>query len=281
MKTSTFIIAIVSALAIAPCAMAKKIASDNFDSYTPGSTLVGNKGGKGAWKSPWTGRSEFVTITNAPEDVVTLTLDNGEVRGGGNALKISGARTGREHLNVLERRIPEMKGPDLFVSLLFKIKNDDQIAGGNDGKPITNTNLVQWFAEDDTHEFLKDLAAFIGWKGKAGARLAEIDEGSTMPERLVAGRTYHLVIKYTGWNKTKDGRYQWCRIWINPSVNDEYTQKKSITYARIGRTAGYGSKGIRGLYVNTLGLNDSGKYHLIDDIRLGTTWADVVGKPKK
>lgn len=283
MKNHIYIITVIAVLITTPCAMARKIASDDFDSYEAGRTLVGATGGKGSWRSPWTGQAGFVTITNAPEDVVTLTLDNGEVRGGGNALKIFGGSGGGELKNVLGRRIPEMKGPDLFVSFLFKIRNDrpGQTTGANDGIQITNNNLTQWFAEDDEHEHLKDIAAFIGWNGKAGARLAEIDAGSTMPERLVAGRTYHLVIKYTGWNKTKDVRYQWCRIWINPSVNDEYTQNKSITYARLGKTAGFGSKGIRGLYVNTLGLTNSGKYHLIDDIRLGTTWADVVGKVKK
>ncbi|MDR0901830.1 MAG: hypothetical protein LBM92_03570 [Opitutaceae bacterium] len=269
----------VLAIALAPLAPGSPIASDNFDSYAPGATIVGGKGGKGRWRSPWTGKDACLAITNDPRDAVTYTLDNGEVRGGGNALKITGPAGRGDEVNydVLGRRIPEMKGDNLFVSFVFKIKD----AGDGDGQPLAGMNLVQWFAEDDTREFLKDIAAFAGWNGKAGARLSEIDAGSVLPVPLVAGKTYFLVIKYTGYNTTKDGRYQWCRVWLNPATKDEFTQDKNITYARIGRTPGYGSKGIRGLYVNTLGLDDGGKYHVVDDIRLGTTWADVVGKPKK
>jgi hypothetical protein len=273
-------VAVLLAHALVSFANGKPIASDNFDSYTPGASIVGGKGGDGLWRSAWSGQASFVTITNAPEDAVSLTLDNGETRGGGNALKITGPADGGQNLSVIGRRIPGMKGDDLFVSFVFKIKNDDPGGTNGDGKQITGMNLVQLFAEDDTHETMRDIAAFVGWNGKVGARLSQISDGNTLQGRLVAGQAYFIVIKYTGWNASKDGRYQWCRVWLNPSVNDQNTQKPTITYARIGKTAGYGSKGIRGLYVNTLGLNSGGKYHLIDDIRLGTTWNDVVDHQK-
>jgi hypothetical protein len=179
-------------------------------------------------------------------------------------------------LDVLGRRIPEMKGDNLFVSLVFKINN-----AAAAGQPLAGMNLVQWFAEDDARENMKDLAAFAGWKGHAGARLAGIDQNSTIPVPLVAGQTYFLVIKYTGYNANKDGRYAWCRVWLNPTSKDELTTDRKITFARAGKTPGFGSKGIRGLYVNTLGLDAFDRHHIIDDLRLGTTWADVVGKPRK
>ncbi|OAM90778.1 IPT/TIG domain-containing protein [Termitidicoccus mucosus] len=249
------------------------IAADNFDSYVPGAKLAGASGGAG-WDGPWSAQSP-ATVTGNPADAVTYTLDNGTVRGGGNALKITGtgADVATTVAGVLERRFARVPaGDDVYASFVFKIKNP----AIPDGSPLSGNTCALWYAADATKDPDRDIAAFAGYGGKAGGKLSAGWQTVTTP--LVAGQTYFLVIRYSGWNSGVQA-YDTCRVWLNPATNDEAATDPAITTERAGNSAGYGNTDIRGLYVSTLGLVAGGAYHIVDDIRVGSTWESVVGEP--
>ncbi|AWI09691.1 IPT/TIG domain-containing protein [Ereboglobus luteus] len=249
------------------------IASENFDSYAPGSKLAGAVGGTG-WDGPWSAKNT-ATIIDDPADAVTYTLNDGTVRGGGSALKISGTgvNAATTVAAVLERRFARVpEGEDVYGSFVFKIKDPSL----PDGTPLVGNTCALWYAADAAKDELRDIAAFAGYGGKAGGRLAGGWPTVTTP--LVAGQSYLLVFRYSGWN---DGiqAYDNCRVWLNPTTDDEASTDAAITVERAGNSAGYGNTDVRGLYVNTLGLTLNGAYHVVDDIRVGTDWASVVGEP--
>src|SRR5690606_19365844 len=86
----------------------------------------------------------------------------------------------------------------------------------------------------------------------------------------VYGQTGRFVVKYTGWNGT---RYCSTQVWLNPAPADETSTNSAIT--RTTPLSSGGSEGIRGLLVRTFGLNAT-SYHLVDELRVGHTWAAVV-----
>ncbi len=267
-------------------AQAAPVATDNFDSYTAGATLVGGTGGDG-WSAAWTGQGAYANIVSGTANTITYTLDNGEVRGGGNALKIT-APAEAENIGVLERAVPEITdGGDVFVSLVFKIKSGSAAGGVDqfDGVTFTTNNNVYYYAGDGAKATDRDLAGYAGYAGKAGARLA----GGTLPinKPLVIGQTYFLVIRYSGWN-TGVQAYDTASVWLNPTTNDEGTATTSgnntsndntVAITREGNLANYGSTKFSSLYLNTIGLNTEYRFHIIDDVRIGRSWADVVGIP--
>ncbi|MDR0902208.1 MAG: IPT/TIG domain-containing protein, partial [Opitutaceae bacterium] len=271
--------------AAAPSMRAAPLATDNFDSYTAGATAIGGAGGAG-WSAAWTGQSAYANIVSGPANTITYTLDNGEVRGGGNALKIT-APSEAETVGVLERAVPEITdGGDVFVSLVFKIKsgsasNPDQF----DGSTFTTNNNVYYYAGDGAKSTTNDAAGFAGYAGKAGARLA--GGWLYVNNSLVVNQTYLLVIRYSGWN-TGVQAYDTITTWLNPTTNDEgkgttsgnsTSNDNTVAITREGNSAGYGSTKFSSLYLNTLGLNAESRFHIIDDIRVGRSWADVVGIP--
>lgn len=247
------------------------IAVDGFDDYTAGSTLIDANQGIG-WTSAWHGtNNNYVTVV---DEEITYTLDNGQVRGGGKALKISGPAEQVRTTDVLERDIPMVSdGRDVYMSFVFKVKSDVP-----EGETFTNHNLVCWYAKDGSKHENQDLAGYVGYTGKLAARLAGgTPPGVTTP--LIVGQTYFAVVRYGAWFEGKFRAYDGCRVWLNPTTNDKYTEDPAITAYRKGDTSGYGNTDIRGIYLMIEGLNDTSRFHIVDDIRIGETWEDVVGVP--
>jgi hypothetical protein len=259
-------------IAAAPFARASLIATDDFDSYVSGSTLVGGTGGTG-WSGAWSGSGNYATVVSGPDNTITFTLDNGQIRGGGNALKITGPANKSRTINILERDIPQVSdGSDVYVSFIFKIKSE-----ADDGTTFSDNNLVCWYAKDGVKSEAQDASGYAGYAGKLGARLA----GGTPPTvstPIVIGQTYFAVVRYSGWD---DGvqAYDNCRVWLNPTTTDRDSTDASITAVRNGNSAGYGNTDIRGIYLTVEGIDDTSRYHIVDDIRVGQSWADVVGIP--
>ncbi|MDR1011412.1 MAG: IPT/TIG domain-containing protein [Opitutaceae bacterium] len=266
----------------APSARAALIASDDFDSYTPGASLIGQSAGGAGWDAAWsTGNAAaaVITISNAPADRISHTLDNGDVLGSdtsGSVLIISSTATAAtDYSNMLLRNFATAPdaGADVFLSFIFKIKNLAQA----DGERLTTNALTAWFARDAAAH-ANDTAGLVGLNGQFGAGFDA--NRSFVTGNLNNGQTYFAVVKYTGWDGTA---YRTCQVWLNPSIADETTTNSAKTVTRT--ESARGSTAMTGLRVRTFGITaidtatPAGRYQIIDAIRVGTTWADVVGVP--
>ncbi len=243
---------LAATLVCAPRAAADIIAQDDFESYEVGQALDGLDGGSG-WTAPWAARSGGTISDQA------VTLGG---HGGGKSLRI-----GVHDDHALSRAFfPEINtdGADTFVSFLFRIE------GQPAGTSFSGNVFTGWQAEDHEPHIGIDNIGYVGGAGRAGSRVNNVSTAITTP--LLYGTTYRLVIKYTGWNGTN---YQTTQVWLNPGPNDELSTNTAITTTTSTTVADRGSSGIGGLRVRGFNLNAT-TYQLIDELRVGHTWGDVV-----
>ena len=232
-------------------------AYDNFESYTPNSAANGLSGGTG-WTANWTAASS-VTVS---DESIHYLLDT-VILGGGNSLKIAGNAE-----NVLSRTAPTgTTGADHYASFVFQIK------GGEAGTNVSGNIFTGWQALDAAPSSTNDSIGILGSSGKAGARVA--NSSATLTPTLQYGRTYHFVIKYSGWNGSN---YTTTRVWLNPTAADEASSNAAIAITKTVTTTGAGSSDFTGLRVRSVGL-DATTYYLVDDLRVGSSWSDVVSPP--
>jgi phospholipase/lecithinase/hemolysin len=232
-------------------------AYDDFESYTSGASVNGLSGGTG-WTSNWTG----ATGTSISDETIHYLHDT-VILGGGNSLKIAGNAE-----SILSRTLPSgTTGADYFAGFVFQIK------GGTPGTNVSGNIFTGWQAQDAAPNSANDSIGFLGSGGKAGARVA--NSSDTVTPTLKYGQTYLFVIKYGGWNGSN---YTTTRVWLNPTVNDEASSNAAVTISKTVSTAGAGSSGFTGLRVRSVGL-DATTYYLVDDLRVGSSWSDVVSPP--
>jgi len=226
---------------------------ENFDGYAAGNSLNGLTGGAG-----WPTSSAWSAVSGISVSSEAITYDlGGETLGGGTTVKMIGNST-----NALVRAAPVTGGQPVFVSFIFQIK------GGTAGTNVTGTIFTGWQADDANPSITVDSIGYLGNSGKAGARVN--NQSTSFGSNLKYGQTYLCVIKYGGWS---NGAYQTTQVWINPSRSQENTTDPAITQTRTETTGG--SSGFLGLRVRTYGLSAT-DYYLVDEIRIGTAWDDVV-----
>lgn len=236
---------------------AEVVAWDDFESYPVNSAVKSRAGGVG-WVSEWSA-GDGVTIVDAS---ISYSLGV-RMQGGGKALKLAATAE-----NALQRTVPaDVSGRDYFVSFIFRIE------GVSAGTPLVGNVFSGWQAHDGNASVNNDSIGVVGAGAKAGARV----KGTTafVAPVLEYGRTYFFVIKYTGWNGST---YTTTQVWLNPTADDEFTIDASVTSRVALEETGAGSNGFLGVRVRTVGLSASA-YHLIDELRVGTSWRDVVAVP--
>ncbi|OAM87271.1 hypothetical protein AW736_23745 [Termitidicoccus mucosus] len=269
---STLAIAFAAfASALAP-ARAALIATDDFDSYAAGA-LSGANAGTG-WGAAYSAQAGATVADDAAP--VTYMLPNGVVLGGGNALKITGADVN----SVLSRALatPVTDGSDVFLSFVFRIHSANSNGAEPDGAeiPTSGNILTGWVAKDADDDNAVDTMGVIGANGRATARVNNSSlTSSPVSAPLVFGQNMLFVVKYTGWDGAS---YKACKVWLNPTPNDEASASTAVAVTKTA-TAG-GSDAFNGIRVRTTGLaSNGGRHFLIDALRVGTSWADVVGAP--
>lgn len=253
-------------LIITPAPVTDFFAADDFESYSANTALNSLNGGTG-WDSAGWSAGAGATVSS---ESITYMFGNGEIRGGGNSLKI-----GTSADPLLSRKLTQSvtNGDDVYVSFIFKVKST--AAGDDDGGSLPDNGHIfaAWQALDGSPAST-DTIGVIGFNGKVGARINNAGSPTLVPNTLKFGQTYFFVVKYTGWDGTA---YRTAQVWLNPTADDANTTSTSITAKQTNTTAG-GSSSFDGLRLRTFGVQN-GRYHLVDDIRVGKTWEDVVGKP--
>lgn len=240
-------------------AHAAPLASDSFESYTAGSNIHGQTGGTG-WSGAWAvqnisgGGSGSATVSATS---ITYTHD-GVVLGGGNSL-LFGANSNGTQRNVFSS--VNTGGSDYYVSMIFQ---------------YSGTVFAGWQAKDTSVDIANDSIGLVNTNGSVGGRV-DNGTGSSAPALVAAGTTYFMVIQYTGWTESNP-QYTKVNLWINPAAGDQSGSSVSATFTDPTPADGGGSAGFLGLYVRT--TIDAGETFLIDDLRVGTSWASVTAIPE-
>jgi hypothetical protein len=236
--------AALAAASIAGGAHAAVIASDNLESYTLNGALNGGSGGTG-WTGNWAA-------------VPGILVETAALSGGGTKAAESNDVT--DSITAATRAFAPQTGT-VYFSLLF-----DAVAG------LTTDDFI--------HVYLANAASNVKSGGIGllstttdflGARVGDVNGGDTTSSTTAAvqGTTYLLVGKVS---KTTGGNYNRVDLFINPATTTEPVTPDA-TDAADSTVSTLSVFGIRTF--NT----DVGDRYQFDEIKVGTTFADVVPEP--
>lgn len=233
-------------------ARAALIVYESFESYTAGAALSAGAGGTG-WTANWS------AIAGITAESAALTYTNG-------AISISGGtRTGQvgsvaDNTSAASRQFASQTNSTLYMSMLFSLS-----AGTTDvddflhfmfNNDTLNTNSGGF---GDLSQTTTTLDARIGTTNGGTSTL-----GSTS---ITLGTTYFLVAKLS----KSVTNYDRVDLFVNPSTLTEGSP--SVT-----DSADAGISSIAFFTLRTLAIDATDKYQF-DELRIGTTYADVVPEP--
>lgn len=257
------LVLVATLLAAGATARATLVAYDGFEDYTPNATINGANGGNG-WAAAWYSEAT-VRITNA-----ALAYAQGDVvvAGGSQALAIlpSGAQIKDNHAN---RPLPATSAT-VYFSLLFQ---------ASPGTGLTDDDFIQCILNDDADQ---NNAGSLGMRNATGAsagndgffariRNNTADFGSNTLIKAAAGQTYFLVGQYAI-SGAHGSNYDTMRLWVNPLTLTE----PLLAHATVAIDAVTGQ--VNYLTFRTAFM-EAGDYFLVDELRIGTTYASVVPEP--
>lgn len=272
---------VASALALASVGIslpvrATLVAYDNFESYSTGA-LAGNNGGTGFTSAYTTNAAspanELISVVNK-----TLSYSSGAISlsGGNNAVSIGLLSA----TNAINRQISSQNGDAIYMSFLFSVKNP---AGA-----IAETFMQFGLGAAANVE----PKASVGVQGNLGGSGPEnffaragggtIPAGSTQfitgSDSIAADTTYLVVAKM--WKSTPGGGNAFNRVtlYLNPnSLTEPATATLAVTTATSDVTAAFSYFALRTARRNE---TDDDETYYIDNLAIGTTFADVVSVPE-
>lgn len=255
LKKMTFVGCILTLMLSVPTSQAALIATDDFEDSARGSAL-GINGGTG-WSAAWTGvagAADIVAYSTAYTNVEILTT------GGTNALDISypgGSPAGM-------RAFPAETGDTLYFSCYF---NPDSSDGSS------NEDFSQFgFSADGTTPDMGIVHRLNDGDHRFGIRYGGVATYYTIAG-TEAYKTYFLVFKASKSVSGAANPYNQLYLYIDPSTTNEPASSdvsKIVIQYTDTRSASYSYMGFR-----SVGL-ESDDHAYFDNIRIGTTWEDVV-----
>lgn len=204
------------------------------------------------WNSPWTATSANESVI-APAPPLMYAQGYGLVEGGDRALAITGNTDPTLASRTLRRT---WSGTDVYISFLLRwaqgsIGQNDFVAIwlGNSNGPSIGVKGNQNTANPAALDFFTRVSS-TGTARYAG----NIADDSTF---FIIG---HLI-------KGGSGNYESYELWVNPDYEND-------TIPDIIATGNAGFSSFSTLGIRSVNL-DAGELVLLDEIRLGTAWADV------
>lgn len=259
MNRSKFLLSVSTVLVFGTLAHASVLAYDAFD-YDPG-RIKGEKGGTG-WAKAWRGAPDSVAA--AMDAPMTYTFPTGEVADGGLSALSPDSRSERNNNfdnNVRRKLAQPFSGDVVYASFLFR---NDSSAVGTDtcqmwlgGYRGPKFGMVGSSGEEGTDDF----GASVGRRADDGAFTGD----------LTLGQTYLIVARITKTTSGAKKTYNQIEMWINPTIDDQDTPDVTASLAK-GTVAKFSRIG----FCNTQNRTD---LMFVDEVTLGTTWADVIPPP--
>lgn len=249
---------LAASFAFAASAHAALIAHASFDDLTTGD-INGQAGGVG-FSGNWTGVAGQAVVTSS------LSYSSGSitVNGGSQAIQLTLSSD-----NLFYRNLSTSYTDDvIYMSMLIR-----QDAGAS-----TDGDTAQfWLDGVATGNHVTTAAPALGLNGAAGAAALQARVGSisTASSGTYAGaNTYFLVGMFQKTVSGASNPYTKATFWLNPGSTLDPASATGAT-----GTGLLSSFGILGLRSNSVNQNAPADTILVDEIRVGTTFADVVPEP--
>ena len=234
-------------LGVVPLAHAAPIAFESFETYAAGADLNGNNNGVG-WTAPWTADAGHVTV-----QLKTLQV-GGQTR----AVRIQPTAAIGNDDSILSRAFPDTPGT-LYLSLLLRVEsfeNDDFVQlQVSDGAVGDNSATLSFGVRNQTgNPFFARVGTSANTTNAAVGAADDTD--------------YFLVAKFS-----RDGSVTFNRVdlFLNPTspVEADHTP----IAIRSTPSTGLNELSLFNVRVNSLEADDR---IFLDNLRIGTTFADVV-----
>jgi hypothetical protein len=250
-----------------PCAAAL-IAQDDFESYTAGATVIGGNGGAG-WSSAWAQNNTATLPT-------TLATQNAISAAYGNSLELG--YTG-ENRNVIQREFPAQTGA-VYLGFVFKTTSDwasDFFQLYVNANNTTSTSATGGTQDNAFSAGILNEAAnrYFVRKGSATAGV-----GSTNNDGNHNASAEHLLVVKL--SKSLGGAgdiYDQVALWVDQTT--EGAPNASLGAADLGFSSGTTpalGASLSVLHVRLSSL-EAGDRAFLDNVSVGTTYADVVPEP--
>ena len=259
-RSVTFILAASALVTFAPSALAKIIASDNFNYYFPGGPpkeLHGQNGGTG-WANAWTANTGITQVVDPGVDL----SDNRALQFTDNSNNAAYRQLGSA-----------FTGNVLFVDFLIQL--DAGVLNNNDFLALWLEDFTGTPSISDNHTAQPNIGIKANG-GDSGNTTNDVfvrtngTNGNMLPNsNITTGVTHHIVGRLS---RSAPGNYTKYEAWLNPVVGNFGTPG-----AIFNGNAGISQ--ITQVGFRTANL-DSGDIVLIDNLRLSTTWNEALRIPE-
>jgi hypothetical protein len=243
---------------------AAPVATEDF-SYAPGE-LTGQAGGTG-FSGAWTAAAGPTQVVDPGAPLSYAVPGGGLVDGGNRALLIEGTSNGD---NILFRSLASpVASNEIYVGFLFQLRSgsvgdndfavfwhDNAATGSHTSAPNLGLKGNEGVGGGATHDFVARIDL-------AGASAYSID--------VAVGQTYYVVGRLYKSAPGAANPFDLFALWIDPAAVDPTPD------ATGSHTAGLASFGMLGMRSANLDSDDD---ILVDALRYGTTWLDVVPVPE-
>ncbi|AHF93449.1 hypothetical protein OPIT5_27875 [Opitutaceae bacterium TAV5] len=217
------------------------VATDSF-SYTANSALNGASGGTG-WTAAWTASSAASVADGSARFGVGSTAPNGN--------------------EIAYRTFDAQSGDELYVSFTITATGHE----GNDFFALWLDQASSTGGGTDTHS-----GSRLNVGMSSGALFARPTTGGTNTiagSSVIDGTSYHIVVRYS--KGVGLSVFNTATLWINPTSSSD-TPIGAISSA--SGLASISAVGFRGV------SNEATDRYFVDDLVIGTTWADVAPIPE-
>ena len=237
------------------------IASDGFEDSSPGVSLSGQNGGTG-FSSAYTARTEAVVTNVSPLIYRAGALS---IHGGKQYLQCGPGMNASGSELQFYRTFPEQRGDNLYVSFLCRIP-EGTLTGSEDYMALGLWNSLSSNASAGPEYRWNDNKTAHVW----GIRVNTQDRRSIV--EVEEGITHFLVAHIAKATSGADTKYNRIRLYVDPTtVEEPETADRETTDDSKVAAMSYLSLRIARSMAEASDINE------VDEIRIGTTWADVTG----
>ncbi len=226
---------------------------DNFESYPPGASVVGNNGGSN-WGGPWQGVAGQSIINTSANPLEFVDSEGRRIRSA-TTLEIVGNND-----EIASRPLNEtFSGDTLFLSMLVRFT----------GNP-TNNDFVGFWIERPSFGASPQFGLKVN-EGGSGTDdfFVRLDQTADYSTEIVPGETYFLVAQYS---KGTDNYFSNAKLWVNPEcdVSPPSNPSAERNVSPSNRVSDVSTVGFR-----SENLSGSDAFE-IGQVAVGARWQDVV-----
>lgn len=232
------------------------IASENFDSYSPGNLQGGNDGE--GWDGPWRADSSSQAVIDTSENPLVYNQGGQCIAGASRALQLRGTTN-----DVASRNLSRTVDDDVvYVSMLVRFT----------GTQANNKFFALWF-QNPTYQNHPNIGIKMNQGNGSGQEdffVRTTNQNETYHTDLVSGQTYFLVGRLSKSSPGSNNRYNRFELWVDPDNLDAPGSPDVVTNLRNSNISAFDEIGFRTHQV------DSNDELLVDSLVLGLDWDAVV-----